>query len=118
VAIAEIEDDKPAKKAGSKDDKPKATSAAQMLGLVVSDLSDAQKKELKLKSGVKVDAASDAAARAGVREGDVIVAIANTEVGNVKEFDAVVAKLDKNKAVNLLFRRGEWAQYALIRPAK
>jgi serine protease Do len=48
----------------------------------------------------------------------VIVAIANTEVGSVKEFDAVVAKLDKNKAVNLLFRRGEWAQYALIRPAK
>ncbi len=118
VGIIEIEDDKPVKKTAGKDDKPKATSAVQMLGLAVSDLTDAQKKELKLKGGVKVDGASDAAARAGIREGDVIVAIANTEVGNVKEFDAVVAKLDKNKAVNLLFRRGEWAQYALIRPAK
>ena len=29
-----------------------------------------------------------------------------------------VAKMDKSKPVNLLFRRGEWAQYALIRPAK
>jgi len=45
----------------------------------------------------------------------VIVAIANTEVGNVKEFEAAVAKMDRTKSVNVLFRRGEWAQYALIR---
>jgi len=84
----------------------------------VSELSDAQKKELKLKGGVKVDSATDGAARAGVREGDVIVAIANVEVNTVKDFEAAVAKMDKSKPVNLLFRRGEWAQYALIRPGK
>jgi serine protease Do len=38
-------------------------------------------------------------------------------VGSVKEFEAVVAKLDKSKAINVLFRRGEWTQYALIKPA-
>ena len=118
VLIAEIEDDKPVKKASSKEDKPKASSAGQLLGLAVSELSDAQKKELKIKGGVKVDSAIEGAARAGVKEGDVIVAIANTEVNNVKEFEAAVAKMDKSKPVNLLFRRGEWAQYALIRPAK
>nr|WP_315431194.1 DegQ family serine endoprotease [uncultured Albidiferax sp.] len=118
VLIAEIEDDKPVKKASSKEDKPKASSAGQLLGLAVSELSDAQKKELKIKGGVKVDSATEGAARAGVKEGDVIVAIANTEVNNVKEFEAAVAKMDKSKPVNLLFRRGEWAQYALIRPAK
>jgi serine protease Do len=48
----------------------------------------------------------------------VIVAIANVEVANVKEFEAAVAKIDKSKNVNMLFRRGEWAQYALIRPAR
>ncbi len=92
--------------------------ATQQLGLLVSDLTDAQKKELKLKGGVRVEAASDAAARAGLREGDVIVAIANTEVSSSKELEAVLAKLDKSKPVNVLFRRGEWAQYALIRPAR
>jgi serine protease Do len=65
----------------------------------VSDLTDAQKKELKLKGGVKVDAATDAAARAGIREGDVIVAIGNVEVAGVKEFEACVAKIDKSKPV-------------------
>ncbi|BDT66228.1 hypothetical protein os1_03870 [Comamonadaceae bacterium OS-1] len=118
VSIAEIEDDKPVKKASGKEEKPKASSAGQQLGLVVSELTDAQKKELKLKGGVKVDSATEGAARAGVKEGDVIVAIANAEVNNVKEFEAAVAKMDKNKPINLLLRRGEWAQYALIRPLK
>ena len=62
--------------------------------------------------------ATEAAARAGLREGDVILAIANTEVSGVKEFEAVLAKADKNKPINVLFRRGEWAQYALIRPGR
>ena len=55
---------------------------------------------------------------AQVCEGDVILAIANTEVTSVKEFDAVLARIDKSKVVNVLFRRGEVAQYALIRPAR
>ncbi len=67
---------------------------------------------------MRVEAVADAAARAGLREGDVILAIANTEVANLKEFDAAITKADKNKPLNVLFRRGEWAQYALIRPAR
>jgi len=46
------------------------------------------------------------------------VAIANSEITSVKEFEAALAKIDKTKAINVLFRRGEWAQYALIRPAR
>ena len=119
VTIAEIEADKPAKRVSDKEEKPKISSAAgQALGLAVSDLTDAQKKELKIKGGVKVEAATDGAARAGVREGDVIVQIANVEVANAREFEAALSKLDKSKPVNVLVRRGEWAQYALIRPAR
>jgi serine protease Do len=67
---------------------------------------------------VRVEAAVEAAARAGLREGDVIVQVANSEVLSVKDFDAVVAKLDKSKAVNVLFRRGEWTQFVVIRPGR
>ena len=118
VTIAEIDADKPVKKSADKEEKPKLSSAGQALGLAVSDLPDALKKELKIKGGVKVDAATEAAARAGLREGDVITQIANVEVNNVRDFENAVTKLDKSKAVNLLFRRGEWAQYALIRPVR
>ena len=118
VVIGEIEPDKVALKTSDREEKPKTSSAAQMLGLTVVDLTEAQKKEFKVKSGVKVEAATEAGARAGLREGDVIVAIANMEIGSVKEFDAAVAKIDKSKAINVLFRRGDWAQYALIRPTR
>ena len=121
VTIAEIEPDTPAKRATDRDEpaaKPSASAALKSLGLAVSDLSDAQKKELKLKGGVKVDAANDAAARAGLREGDVILAVGNLEVANAREFETAVAKADKAKSLSVLYRRGDWAQYALIRPAR
>ena len=54
----------------------------------------------------------------GVREGDVIVAIANADTSDVKELEAALTKLDKTRPVNVLFRRGEWAQYAVIRPGR
>jgi serine protease Do len=119
IVIGEVEPEKTAaRKPTDREEKAKPGAAVQLLGLSVSEIGDAQKKELKIKGGVKVDAATEGAARAGLREGDVIVQIANTEVASVKEFDAAVARLDKAKPVSVLFRRGEWAQYALIRPAR
>ena len=118
VTIAEIEADKPAKKAPAKENKPKAASAGQAVGLAVSELTEDQKAALKIKGGVKVDSATEAAARAGIREGDVIVAIANAEIRNLQDFEAAVSKQDKSKSFSMLLRRGEWAQYAVIRPAR
>ncbi len=119
VTVAELEADRPQQRAAAPEPtKPQASAAAQSLGLTLAELNAAQKKELDLKGGVRVVSADGAAARAGLREGDVIVAVANTEVGSVKEFEAALARLDKTRPVNVLFRRGEWAQYAVIRPAR
>jgi serine protease Do len=121
VTIAEIEPDKPAKVAAEREEpsaKSSSSVAARSFGLAVSELSEVQKRELKLKGGVKVDAATEAAARAGLREGDVILAVGNTEISNLKEFDGALAKADKSKPISMLFRRGDWAQYALLRPAR
>lgn len=118
VTIAEVEAEKPVRKASAAEPKPKAASPVQAFGLSLSELTDAQKKDLKIKGGVKVDTVEGVAARAGIREGDVIVAVANGEVTSIKEFEAAVAKVDKTKPVNVLFRRGELAQFALIRPAR
>ena len=119
VVIGESEPEKVAtRKPAEREERARPSAAVQLLGLSVSELGDAQKKELKIKGGVKVDAATEGGARAGLREGDVITQVANQEVLSVKDFDAVVARLDKSKPVSVLFRRGEWAQYALIRPAR
>ena len=118
ITIAEFEPEKSVRKAADRDAKPKTSGAGLSVGLSVSDLTDAQKKELKLKGGVRVEASTDAAARAGIREGDVIIAIGNSEVSGVKDFEAVLAKADKSKPVPVLLRRGELATYLLIRPAR
>jgi serine protease Do len=116
VTIAEVEPEKTVGKSSTPETKPPVAGPAQSMGLVVADLTESQKKELKLRGGVRVEAAEGVSARAGLREGDVIVAVGNTEVLNVKGFEQALAKMDKTKPVNVLFRRGEWAQYALIRP--
>ena len=54
----------------------------------MSDLTEAQKRELKLRGGVRVESVEGAAARAGLREGDVIVTIDNAEVADAKQFNA------------------------------
>ena len=102
------------------DQAAEAASAAgtkALLGLKVSDLSDAQKAELRIKGGVKVESAEGAGARAGLREGDIILRVAGTDVTSVKEFTAAVAKLDKAKPINMLVRRGDSATYLLIKPS-
>jgi len=120
ITIAEVEPDEKTAAAStpSEEKAPKASAAAQQLGLAVAELTEAQKKELKVKGGVRVVSAEGAAARAGLREGDVLLAVANTEVAGLKSFEAALAKADKAKPINLLVRRGEWAQYVLIRPTR
>ncbi|MDD5030256.1 MAG: Do family serine endopeptidase [Rhodoferax sp.] len=116
VTIAEVEADQQVAKANGQPAKPKGSSAGQSLGLMVSEVTEAQKSELKIKGGVVVDAVADAAARAGVREGDVILQVGNALVTDLKAFEAALGKLDKAKPVLLLVRRGNLAQLVVVRP--
>ena len=118
ITVGEFEPEKPAKKASASTEKPASSQAAKFLGLTLSDLTDTQKKELKLRGGVRVDAAVEAAARAGIQEGDVVLALGNQETPHVQAFEAIAAKLDRSKPVSVLIRRGDWAQYTVIRPTR
>ncbi|MDR6581981.1 serine peptidase [Herbaspirillum sp. BH-1] len=113
VTVVELEADKP-KQAEEKKAKPDNTPNA--LGLVVSDLSDAQKKELKVDNGVLVEAVSGAAAAAGIRPGDVIQRLNEVDVKDAKQFGQLVAKLDGKKRAAVLVRRGDSSQFVPLRP--
>jgi len=114
VTITEMEPDKVAKK---EDKKAKSDQPVNALGLGVSDLTDAQKKEFKVEGGVVVDVAEGAAQRAGLRPGDVILRVNNTDVQNAKQFTAFVAKLEQKKTAVLLVRRGDSTQFVAIKPS-
>jgi hypothetical protein len=99
------------------DGEPSWAAKITHLGLSLSDLTEAQKKEARVRSGVRVHAAVDAAARAGIREGDLILAVANNEVSSFQVFESLMARIDQTRPVSVLIRRGDRAQYVLIRPA-
>jgi serine protease Do len=118
VTVAELDTNKVAKGEGATPEAKKdKTAAIASLGLKLNDLSADQKRELRQTGGVLVEAVDGPAARAGLQAGDVILSLANVQIANVADFEKVLAKVDKSKPVTVLVRRGEFAQYVLIRPA-
>jgi serine protease Do len=116
VTVAEIEPEKPVAQRST--EKKVQPASGEHLGLVVAELSDAQKKELRVRGGVRIESAAEPALRSGLREGDVILVVANQEVLTVKDFESIMARVDKSRPVSLLFRRGDGVQFVLIRPGK
>lgn len=116
VMVAEAEPDRTARSTA-----PRSTpggAPTNFLGLAVSELSDERKNQLRIRGGVQVDMADGAAARAGVQPGDLILSINNQEIGNLAQFNEVVSRLDRNRAVVALVRRGDSAQFVPIRPGR
>ena len=113
LVVTELEPEKSAKR---EDKKQKPEASANVLGLVVSDLNEAQKKELKIDGGVLVETAEGAAARAGFRTGDIALRLNDVDIKDVKQFNALVGKLEAKKVVRLLVRRGDSSQFLLVRP--
>ena len=116
VTVVEFEAERAARTGEREAPKPAASLGS--LGLAVVDLTDAQRKELKLKGGVRVEAVDGAAARAGLRDGDILLSLDNTEVASVKQFETLVAKLDKSKPVTVLVRRADTVNFLIIRPGR
>jgi serine protease Do len=110
--------DTEATQAAKKSETPSANgSTANTLGVLVSDLSDAKKKDLNIKGGVEVTGLSDGPlARAGVRPGDVIIRVADSDITGVKQFEALVKGLDANKAVPVFIRRADSTLVIPVRP--
>jgi len=117
VTVVEFDQEKP-RRTSDREEAPKPAPTQTSLGVAVSDITEAQRRDLKVKGGVKVDSVEGAAARAGIREGDIVMAIDNTEVSNAKQFEQLVAKVDRTKPVTLLVRRGESANFIIVRPVR
>lgn len=93
---------------------PRTAGAAKAWGLSVANLTDAERQSLRGANGVRVTAVTGGAEAAGLRAGDVIVAVGTADVTDVKQFEAVVSRLDKTKSLPVTVLRGDWAQFLRI----
>ncbi|GGY30971.1 DegQ family serine endoprotease [Pseudoduganella albidiflava] len=116
VTVAELESEQ-SKGARGERSKPSGEGASNALGLKVSDLSAAERKELGVPGGVKVDASEGVAAGAGIQPDDVLLQLNNSPITDAKQFAALVSKLDPKRNAVVLVRRGDVARFLTLRPA-
>jgi serine protease Do len=114
VQVAELVDEQRGQRSGRGGQKPPA-AAPTVYGMALSDLTDAQRKELKVEGGVFVGDVQGAAARAGMRKGDVILAVNNQDVKSVDQFNQLMGQFEKGRIVALLVRRGTNSLYVPFR---
>ncbi len=91
---------------------------SNQLGLDVDSIDDELRNRLDNPEGgvVITEVESDAAYRAGVRRGDVILMINNQEVGNIRDFRNIVEDLEPGKSVVLLVFRGGASTFRAYTP--
>ncbi len=100
--------------------KPPAKTEVNRLGLILRDLTPQQKKKINGKNGLLVVDSQSPAAQAGIRRGDVILALNNTEIQNLDQFDKQLTTIAAGRTVALLVLRDENTLYVPVKigPAK
>jgi len=102
-----------------KSESPNNNSSASNngFGVAVTELSDTKKKDMGMRSGVEVNGLVDGPlARAGIRPGDIIVRVADSDITGVKQFESLVKGLDSNRAVPVFVRRADSTLVIPVRP--
>ncbi len=84
-------------------------------GLALSELSAEQRRAMDLDHGLMVEDATGDAARAGIRSGDVILAVNNTRVATVEAFRKAIAAVPNGKSAAILVRRGDGSLYVPLK---
>ena len=95
--------------------KAPAKPEVNRIGLLLKELTPQQKKKLGGKNGLLVIDAQGASAQAGLRRGDVILGLNNTEVESLDQFNKQVAAAPSGKTVALLVQRGENTLYVPVK---
>lgn len=117
VLVGQIVEEKSAARSARGNRAPE--QAANRLGLVVSELTPEQRREMRLEGGLLIDEVRSASARADLRQGDIIIAViskgATTEVRSVDQLNRLLATFDKAASVTLLIRRGEMQTFVTIK---
>ncbi len=113
VKVAELSSEKSDSKLDSSKTFPNDKNP---LGLNVIDLSEEEKSKMRIHGGVQICNVDEPSARSGIRPGDILLAMNNSDIMNSKDFEKMVEKLDKTKPVALLILRANQAQWVLVHP--
>jgi serine protease Do len=97
---------------------PSTKSEVNKIGLTLKELTPAQKKKLGDKNGLLVIESAGAAAQAGIRRGDVILGLNNSEIQNTEQFNKQINAAAAGKTVAILVQRADNTLYVPIKVPK
>jgi serine protease Do len=119
VTVAEMKEDAAAAQPRRGSPAPKEKAKPNRMGLVLSDLTDEQRKELELKSGGVLVEDVVGVVRGNVQPGDVILAMIQkgtpVEAKSAAQVNELLGKLEKGASVTLQMRRGDNSFYATLK---
>jgi len=96
--------------------KNKRSDIYNRIGLSLRKLSDNEKKELEINSGLLVEGIQQGvASRSGMRPNDIILGINNQDVVTVEQFNQLLRKIKKGRSIALLIRRGETTYFITMK---
>lgn len=98
--------------------KPQAKPEVNKIGLTLKELTPAQKKKLNGKNGLLVLESTGLAAQAGIRRGDVILGLNNSESQSVELFNKQINAVPAGKTIAVLVLRGDSTLYVPIKMNK
>lgn len=98
--------------------KPAPKVEVNKIGLTLKELTAAQKKKLNGRNGLLVVESTGTAAQAGIRRGDVILGLNNSETQSVEQFNKQINAVAAGKTVAVLVQRGENTLYVPIKVTK
>lgn len=98
--------------------KPVPKVEANKIGLTLKELTPQQKRKLSGKNGLLVVDSTGVAAQAGIRRGDVILGLNNSEIQSVEQFNKQINSMAAGKTVAVLVQRAENTLYVPIKVGK
>jgi serine protease Do len=99
----------------SQNNTPSTEASTNKIGLTLAALTSEQKKKLNGKNGLLVTGSTGAAAEAGIRRGDVILGLNNSETQSVDQFNKQINAVRAGKTVAVLVQRGDSTLYVPIK---
>ena len=117
VTVGEMPDEPPGRMV--RRGEPAESAPANRLGLILSEPTAEQKRQLGIRNGLVVEEVREG--RGELRQGDVILAIiqrgTQTELRSVKQLNDLLGKQGREAPVTLLVRRGDSQTFVTIRGA-
>lgn len=118
LTVTELNDERIDPRKGRRGAEPETDKTPNRLGLVLSELTPQQKRELKVDGGLKVEQLAGNQ-RSDLRQGDIILAVIargkQTPVGSLDQFNRLLTSVEPKVGLTVLVRRGDNQTFLTLR---